>query len=919
MEKINYQVSIIIPIYNVEDYLAECIDSVIKQTEFKKSKVLLINDGSPDKSGEIAKSYADKYDNIFYYEKQNGGLSSARNYGMKYVDTDFVMFLDSDDLLPHDAVANLLGMIKSDPELEIVMGDLEMFPVKTPKYLWKFSFGYGDFIMDDLSNNPEILSAPSACNKIFRVSSFLEHDVMFPEGLHFEDAYAIIPMMLKVKKIGICDKVVYLYREREDNSSIMDGIFQRKKSYLDHLTVNEHIKEILDENSSEELTHMIYNFIVRTYTGFLIRIPSSSLFTIEEKKDLFERLKKLFAGIPQVVEERYLDTGIKRILLISLLINDFELFLNPRVTDPGVNILKNKASTYFDNKYPVEFTYNFMVEELEFKDNHIELLGQLNSNMYYPDDELGNRVNFKLNTGENTIPLKATYYKRFDKKVLTKDEFYWGIKLEIPYDKIKNELAEYTVISEVRDLYSGDKMVSKVSGGPYLNKRQGFRDLGNGRRVRFTTFGGSNFVRFNITKSSKIETFKYNMEKIFKSKTELQVGAKMRLMYWASRPFLKHKDIVLIAERTDTYQDNSSVLFDYVSEKHPNLPIYYLIDKKTEAYKKIKNKKNVIEIDSLKHYMYLLNANVLVNAYDIDTYMIPTSYTKSAYYRLFGDLLNYKRLFLQHGISYNDVSWGLSKPRVGNDKVVVSNKNEENFFIEKAGYQPENMLRTGFTRYDRLTPHIEKFNDEKVILLMPTWRDDFAKKSYLKNDVGISNKDFVQTAYYNFYNDLMNDDRLVAYLEENNVTLKVYLHYELNDKLNLFKVTSDRVKIIPNGQESVQKLLITSDLLITDYSSVFYDFLYMRKPVVFTPFDYEEFYSKHYKHGYLNILDERLGRAVNQVDDAVTEVIKTLDNGCQLSPEVQRNIAEDFIYKVNNSNEAVLEEIQNLIKESKKK
>lgn len=918
MEKNDYQVSVIIPIYNVEEYLSECIESVIKQSLFNKTKILLINDGSPDNSDQIAKGYAEKYDNIYYYEKVNGGLSSARNYGMKYVDTEFVMFLDSDDMLEKDAIKHLLDMITKDSELELVIGDLVMFPVKTPKYQWKFSFGQGDFIVYDLLDYPELMTAPSACNKIFRVSSFLQHEVVFPEGLYFEDAYAILPMMLKAKKIGVCDNVVYLYRQREDNSSIMGDIFLKKKSYLDHLTVNEHIKKMITKESSEEMNQMIYNYISRTYAGFFIRIPDSSLFTIEEKTQLFNRLSELYKGIPDIVEERYFGVGLHKVLMIALKTNDVELFLNHKIYTSGVNILTNKAKIYVKDQISLEFSYSFMLEELEFEKDELVLYGMLNSNIYYPSEEIKNKINFKLNAGDTVIPLEVEYFKRHDKKVLKENEFYWGIKLKVNYNKIPKQLNEYTVISEVKDLYSGEKMVSKVLSSPFLNKKKGFKDLANGYRLRFTTFDNGRFPQFNMSKQSKMETFKYNKEQLFEDKFQLKVGAKMRLMYWLSRPFLKNKNIVLLGERSDTYQDNSSVLYDYISEKHSELNAYYLIDKKSEAYQKIKNKKNVIEIDSIKHYMYLLNANVLVNAYDIDSYMIPSSYTKSAYFNLFGDLLNYKRLFLQHGIIYNDVSWGVSKYRISNDKVVISNKGEEKFFIEKANYKEGDLLKTGLARYDRLTPHIGKINQDKVVLLMPTWREDFAKKSYLKNDVGISNTDFLKTDYYRFYNELMNHPVLVDYLEKNNVTLKFYLHYELNDKIGLFDNKSNQVHLIPNGEEDVQNLLITSDLLITDYSSVFYDFLYMRKPVVFTPFDYKDFYSKHYKHGHLNILDEELGSAVNNVESAVVEIIKSLDNNCELSENVKKNVEESFVYKVDNTCEVLTNEIKDLLKESKK-
>ena len=90
--------SIVIPVYNVENYLAECLDSVLAQT-FKDFEVICVNDGSTDKSGEILKSYAQKDDRIKIIYKENGGLSSARNEGLKYVAGELCYFLDSDDYI----------------------------------------------------------------------------------------------------------------------------------------------------------------------------------------------------------------------------------------------------------------------------------------------------------------------------------------------------------------------------------------------------------------------------------------------------------------------------------------------------------------------------------------------------------------------------------------------------------------------------------------------------------------------------------------------------------------------------------------------------------------------------------------------------------------------------------------------------
>ena len=92
------KVSIIVPVYNVEKYLKRCIDSLINQT-LKDIEIIVVDDGSTDNSGQIIKKYQEKNSNIKYYKKENGGLSDARNYGMKYAQSEYIAFLDSDDFV----------------------------------------------------------------------------------------------------------------------------------------------------------------------------------------------------------------------------------------------------------------------------------------------------------------------------------------------------------------------------------------------------------------------------------------------------------------------------------------------------------------------------------------------------------------------------------------------------------------------------------------------------------------------------------------------------------------------------------------------------------------------------------------------------------------------------------------------------
>ena len=107
----NELISIVVPIYNVEKYLRQCLDSILDQT-YEHFECLLINDGSPDNSADICKEYVDKDARFHYFEKENGGLASARNFGIKYSKGKYITFIDSDDWVESDYLEVLYSKIK---------------------------------------------------------------------------------------------------------------------------------------------------------------------------------------------------------------------------------------------------------------------------------------------------------------------------------------------------------------------------------------------------------------------------------------------------------------------------------------------------------------------------------------------------------------------------------------------------------------------------------------------------------------------------------------------------------------------------------------------------------------------------------------------------------------------------------------
>ena len=199
--------SIIVPVYNVEKYLAECLDTLLAQSE-KNIEIIAVNDGSLDQSRTILSQYQQKDDRIIVVDKENGGLSDARNVGIEKASGEYLVFVDSDDAVHEDYVRELKNALEGSNS-DIAVCDMAYFYEDGTK---KKSSG-GSFDCTNCLETPELIAINnSACNKMFKKELF--DDCKFPYGKLYEDL-ALIPILLyKANRVVKVDKPLYFYRQR---------------------------------------------------------------------------------------------------------------------------------------------------------------------------------------------------------------------------------------------------------------------------------------------------------------------------------------------------------------------------------------------------------------------------------------------------------------------------------------------------------------------------------------------------------------------------------------------------------------------------------------------------------------------------------------------------------------------------------
>lgn len=208
------KISVIVPVYNTEKYLKKCLDSLVNQT-LKEIEIIIVNDGSKDNSQIIIDSYSDKYAQVKSFEKPNGGLSDARNFGIDRAEGEFIGFVDSDDYVDLTMFERMYYLAKKH-DAEIAVCDLEKVnekgesfrslpqsPQLPEKIILKEHFTFfGEFEC-------------FACNKIFKKELF--EKLRFSKGLHFEDIELIPQLILKSNVIAKINEPFYKYFERQDS------------------------------------------------------------------------------------------------------------------------------------------------------------------------------------------------------------------------------------------------------------------------------------------------------------------------------------------------------------------------------------------------------------------------------------------------------------------------------------------------------------------------------------------------------------------------------------------------------------------------------------------------------------------------------------------------------------------------------
>ena len=301
------KVSVVVPVYNVEKYLDKCLNSLVKQT-LKDIEIIVVNDGTKDNSQDIIDKYAKKYKNIKAYKKKNGGLSSARNYGIERCAGEYIAFLDSDDYVEYDMYEKLYNKAKSE-DFDVTVCNVN--------YIYdNYTKEVTSNLVKDIKTKEEIKKSminiyPSVWNKLYKKELF-NNDIQFKEGVWFEDVEFLYRLFPYINSIGVTSDYSINYVQRE--GAITKTFDERVFHYIDNFNgiLNFYKENNLYEEYEKEIEYCYVRYLYATFINSASNFTDKTLYN----KAVSEAKKNVKENFPNYRKNKYFYKSLKGIYLL---------------------------------------------------------------------------------------------------------------------------------------------------------------------------------------------------------------------------------------------------------------------------------------------------------------------------------------------------------------------------------------------------------------------------------------------------------------------------------------------------------------------------------------------------------------------------------------------------------------------------
>ena len=366
---------------------------------------------------------------------------------------------------------------------------------------------------------------------------------------------------------------------------------------------------------------------------------------------------------------------------------------------------------------------------------------------------------------------------------------------------------------------------------------------------------------------------------------------------------VKRRPLWIVTDREDAAGDNGEALFKYLLKHEKKAKVVFAIDGSCPDYQRVRKLGKVLKIGSLRYKLNFLAADMLISSQTGD-WVTNAFDEESDYYK---SMFDFDVVFLQHGVIMTDLAGWFKGYHKDLSLFITSAKGEYESIIQYGFNCDERVVKlTGLPRFDYL-----ENKAEKKIVFLPTWRRAIAGDAIPGTSHREYSDTFKESDYYSFYNGLINNNELLRCMREAGYTGELYIHPAFSVQAKDF-AGNETIKVV-NEAADYNRLFRENALLITDYSSVVADFAYMKKPVIYTQFDYEEFFAGHHcRSGYFDYEKDGFGPVVYDQEAAVKAIIDCIKSGCIMQSKYADRVDDFFAYIDKNNCRRVHEAINNI-------
>ncbi|MBR3835909.1 MAG: glycosyltransferase [Clostridia bacterium] len=856
MSNYKYKMSVIIPVYNCEKHLENCMNSLKRQT-MKQSdfQIVFINDGSKDNSDAICLKLKEENSNVVYFKKENGGVSSARNKGLELAEGKYIMFLDADDSVSDNCLKSLYKFFEAHyDEVDLVTYNIDYLS-ETGKITSHKRFDILDHtaVYDINSDHNIMQTTMNICVKNVPENERILFDTNLTLG---EDQLFIFSWISRKQKLGFVANATYTYyRHSGSASSIHNDPYYCFDQYIYFFNKLLSVCTTPDGKPHKTAQSMVvYNINWRITSDMLVSHADPEL-EAKQLATVKEVLKKVENSV--IFNSIYVDP-----FHMECFIRLKDLDYDYAVNNTSLSVYTNNHELWFSQPHSIVF------DTIKIADNKLKILGFVktcilplnNLSFYYIDTD--NEL--------HEVELTETLFSCYKGKAKTNN--FGGFDISIPlsdYNSIGFRLKIDNVIITPVPFYSFRCVVNNVKTfvacGDYtveLNKKS------KGLLIR-----KANAAKIKLAaQKADLTTLRENRNAfIYRKTAKLTKGT---------------GDIWLYCDRENIF-DNAYEQFRHDFDINDGVRRYYIVDNLKDSdktkYFTPKQRKHLVKFKSIRHRLLFLNSSKVFTSFNSISIISPFGNLPLRWY---SDMIQTEIIYLQHGVLHANLPNLYVKEKANVDKIVISSEFEKKNFTEIYRFKDEDLLFSGMPRFDSID--VSK-PPKRKILFSPSWRKNLIGE-YVDNTRMLYPEKFLASPFYTQVNAFLNSPELAELLEKYDLTLDFKNHPIFSCYDEYFEVSNPRINIT---QENINMQDYLA--MITDYSSVVFDFVYLSRPIIYFVPDYDQFRAG-LTHGYSKLdlpLEEGFGD-ITQTGEELLKAVKTLAENDFRASEVYQKRMDDF-------------------------